>query len=104
MSSSNSSATSAVSAGRAGNGDLVPADVYIGVERPLDHVQEFIPGAEQADHRVVIRDHDLDLRSRLARAAVLLAVGARVVGTRVVPGSARLAVAAGAALAAQVIV
>ena len=45
----------------AGRGDLVAADVDVGVELPLDHVQQFVAGAEQADHRMVGRDHDLHL-------------------------------------------
>jgi hypothetical protein len=36
--------------GRPGYRDLIPAHVNIGIECLLDHVQEFIPGAKQADH------------------------------------------------------
>ncbi len=46
---------------RPGDGDLVAAHVDVGIERLLDDAEQLIAGAEQADHRVVVRDHDLDL-------------------------------------------
>ena len=57
----------------AGRGDLVAADVDVGVELALDHVQELVAGSEQADHGMVSRDHDLHLGSRFT-----LAVGTRL--------------------------
>ena len=49
-----------------GRGDLVAADVDVGVELPLNHVQQFVTGAEQADHRMISGYHDLHLRPRFA--------------------------------------
>src|SRR5262249_31921701 len=48
--------------GRAGHGDLIAAHVNIAGpgELALYDVQELIAGAEQADHRMVRRDDDLD--------------------------------------------
>ena len=53
----------------AGRGDLVAADVNVGVELALDHVQEFVAGSKQADHGMVGRDHDLHLGSWFTLAA-----------------------------------
>src|SRR4029079_530049 len=49
-----------------GRGDLVAPDVDVGVEFPLNHVQQLVPGTEQADHRMTGGDHDLHLRSWFA--------------------------------------
>ena len=51
----------------AGRGDLVAADMDVGGKVPLDHVQELIARAQQADHGMISGHHDLDLRLRLAR-------------------------------------
>ena len=49
-----------------GRGDLVAAHVDVGVELPLNNVQQFVTGAEQADHRMISGYHDLHLRPRFA--------------------------------------
>ena len=56
-SSSNSRTAIALSAGPAGDGDLVAADVDVGVEPRLDDAQQFVAGAEQGDHRL-LTGHD----------------------------------------------
>ena len=59
-----------------GRGDLVAADVDVGVEFPLNDVQQLVPGTEQADHRMIGGYHDLHLRSRFAfRFLLPVAVG-----------------------------
>jgi hypothetical protein len=50
-----------------GDRDLVAADVNVAVEGALHDLEELVTGAEQGDHRVVVRDHDLDLRGRAVR-------------------------------------
>src|ERR1700746_2849961 len=62
-SSANSAGTRAGPARGPGLGELVAPDVDVGVEFPLNHVQQLVPGTEQADHRMIGRDHDLHLRS-----------------------------------------
>jgi len=62
-------------------------------------VQQLIPGPEQADHGTVGRDHDLYLGPRFT-----LAVGVRLALGFTLGRFTRLAVAAGTALAAQVVV
>jgi hypothetical protein len=45
----------------ADHGDLVAADVDLGVERTLDEPEQFVALAEQTHHEVVARNADLDL-------------------------------------------
>ncbi len=55
--------TSSVSARRPGHGDLVAADVNVRGELPLDDVQQLVPGPEQADHGMAVRNDDADLEA-----------------------------------------
>src|SRR4029077_19593054 len=48
------------SRGRAGDGDLVTADVDIRGELPLDGVKQFVPGSEQANHGMAVGNNDSD--------------------------------------------
>ena len=50
--------------GGAGDRDLVAADVHVAREGVLHDVEQLVPGTEQGDHRMVVRNHDLDLRAR----------------------------------------
>src|SRR6266536_776831 len=44
-----------------GNGDLVASHEHRALERRLDQLEQLVPGAKQAHHRVVARDLDVDL-------------------------------------------
>ena len=52
---------------RPGNRDLISPDVDIGVEGTFDHVEQLVAGSKEADHGVVIGDHDLDLSAAADR-------------------------------------
>src|SRR5205823_1257739 len=56
--------------GGAGHGDLVAADMDVGVERLLHDPQQLVPGTEQADHGLPVRDYDLDLRAAVSSGSV----------------------------------
>ena len=55
----------AFSAGVAGDGDLVAADVDVAGDRALDELEDLVVGAEQAHHVLRVGDGDLGLHARV---------------------------------------
>jgi hypothetical protein len=51
--------------GLPGDSDLVAPDEDVRVESGLNQLEELIPRSDEADHVVVARDEDLDLRPGL---------------------------------------
>jgi hypothetical protein len=54
---------------RTGNGDLIAAHVKVGADGVLDDPEQLVAGAEQADHRLLFRDDNLDLGALAVRPA-----------------------------------